>query len=156
MADKKSIVSAIADRRTIYTISPETPPASNARVLELVSHVIKHSPSSYNSQTARAVAIFDEHHRAFWDAVQSAVEQIVPPEVWSGMLKGAIGAHRNGGKGTVLWFEDEDALKKFVDDHPMAAGFASSWSDQSNGMHQINGKPSQGQTNTLLSWGKQT
>ena len=99
MADKKSFLDAVAGRRTIYTLSPENSPASDSRVLELVSHVIKHTPSSYNSQTARAIVLSDEHHRAFWDAVEKGVEQIVPPEVWSGMLSGAVRGHRNGGKG---------------------------------------------------------
>ena len=37
-----------------------------------------------------------------------------------------------------MWFEDEDAVKKLVDAHPMVQPFAGSWSDQANGMHQIN------------------
>lgn len=41
-----------------------------------------------------------------------------------------------------MWFEDEDALKAFVEKHPSAQPFSQSWSDQSNGMHQINGEHS--------------
>jgi uncharacterized protein len=99
MADKKSFLDAIESRRSIYTISPDNAPVSNERVLEIVTHVLKHSPSSYNSQTARAVVLFDEHHRKYWDAAESAVEKVVPPEVWSGMLAGMVRAFRNGGKG---------------------------------------------------------
>ena len=99
MADKKSFLDAVESRRSIYAISPENAPASNERVVEIVSHVLKHSPSSYNSQTARAVVIFDDHHRQYWDAAAAAVEKVVPPEFWSGMLSGAIKAFRNGGKG---------------------------------------------------------
>lgn len=99
MAGKKSLIDAVADRRTIYTLSPENPPATNARVLELVSHTLKHTPSSYNSQTARAVVLFDEHHHKYWEAVEKGVEKVVPPEVWSGMLSAAIKMFQSGGKG---------------------------------------------------------
>jgi uncharacterized protein len=99
MADKKSVLDAIESRRTIYTISPDNAPVPNSRVLEIVTHVLKHSPSSYNSQTARAVVIFDDQHRKYWDAVEAGVEKVVPPAVWSGMLSGAIKSFRNGGKG---------------------------------------------------------
>jgi uncharacterized protein len=107
MADKKSLLDAIASRRTIYTISPDNAPTSNARVIEIVSHVLKHSPSSYNSQTARAVVLFDEHHRKYWDAVEAGVEKIVPPEVFS-MIGGSIKNFRNGGKGILI---SPDAIK---------------------------------------------
>lgn len=105
MADKKSILDAIESRRTIYTISPDNAPVPNSRVVEIVSHVLKHSPSSYNSQTARAVIVFDDEHRKYWDAVEVAVEKVVPVEVWSGMLSGAVKSFRNGGKGKVhqIW-----------------------------------------------------
>lgn len=38
-----------------------------------------------------------------------------------------------------MWFEDQDALEAFSAKHASAKPFVSSWSDQSNGMHQING-----------------
>ncbi|ETN38113.1 uncharacterized protein HMPREF1541_07737 [Cyphellophora europaea CBS 101466] len=137
MADKKPFLEAIAARRTIYTISPENLPVPTSRVQEIITQVIKHTPSPYNAQTARAVIIFDDNHRKYFDAVESGLEKILPPEVWS-VLSGSIKSFRSGGAGTVLWFEDEEAIEKLTTTHPAIAPFAESWSDQSNGMHQIN------------------
>ena len=140
MAGSKSLLDAMQERRTIYALSPSNPPASIDRVKEIITHVIKHTPSPYNYQSARAIILSGEQHTKYWQAVYDGVSPAVPKELWDGMLEGFIRAFRDTATGTVMWFEDEESVNQLKKDHAAAGAFAASWSDQSSGMHQINGK----------------
>lgn len=139
MASSKVLLDAIESRRSIYATSPENPPATIDRVEEIVSHIIKHTPSPYNFQFARAIILSGDQHTKYWSAVYDGVQKVVPKEAWEGHLAGFLKMFRDTTYGTVMWFEDEDAVNQMKAQKPEVAAFAESWSDQSSGMHQING-----------------
>lgn len=137
MAVTKSFLEAVANRRTIYAISSENAPVDTSRVHEIITDIVKHTPSPYNAQTARAVIVSGEQHIKYWNHVYEAMPNVLPAEVWP-MMEPRVKAFRDGGAGTVLWFEDQDSVQELIKSHPMITPFAESWSDQSSGMHQIN------------------
>jgi uncharacterized protein len=139
MAASKPLLDAMKDRRSIYATSPENPPTNIARVEEIVTHVIKHSPSPFNYQFARSVILSGEAHKKFWSVVYDGTQKAVPAAAWEGHLQNFCKMFRDTTWGTVMWFEDEETLDKFKADKPEVSFLAESWSDQSSGMHQING-----------------
>ena len=60
MADKKSLLDAVKDRRTYYKLSKEST-ISEARIKELVEYAIKHAPSSFNVQVSLAHSLSNYH-----------------------------------------------------------------------------------------------
>jgi predicted oxidoreductase (fatty acid repression mutant protein) len=121
-------------RRSVYALNKDLSiPAS--RIRELVNETTLHTPSSFNSQSNRAVVLFGAEHDKLWDATTATLRAIVPEDKWKHteermtMFKNAAG--------TVLFFEDQDVIKG------MQAGFAAYadrfpvWATQSVGMQQF-------------------
>lgn len=130
---KKDFYSAVADRRSFYGISKEAV-VSDERINEIIEHAVKHTPSAFNSQSARVVLLLGKHHDKLWNITKEALRNIVPADKFSS-TEDKINSFGNG-YGTVLFFEDNDVIeslqKKFAlykDNFPI-------WSQQSSGMHQ--------------------
>jgi len=64
MAD--SFLDLIKSRRTCYGLEAKSP-VSDARIQEIASEVIKHTPSSMNCQSTRYLVLLREEHRKFWE-----------------------------------------------------------------------------------------
>lgn len=129
----KDFYSAVKDRRTYYGISKESL-ISDDRIMEVIEHAIKHTPSAFNSQSARVVVLLGEQHNKLWDITKEALRKIVPSENFSA-TEDKINSFRNG-YGTILFFEDNsivESLQKqfetYKDNFPV-------WSQQSSGMNQ--------------------
>ncbi|EPY2294919.1 nitroreductase family protein [Clostridium sporogenes] len=131
---KKDFYGAIEKRRTFYGISKETV-VSDDRIKEVIEHAVKHTPSAFNSQSARIVLLLGDKHDKLWSITKEALRKIVPEDKF-GSTEEKINSFANG-YGTVLYFEDmsvvEDLQKQFAlykDNFPI-------WSQQSSGMHQF-------------------
>ncbi|CEQ43211.1 SPOSA6832_05115 [Sporobolomyces salmonicolor] len=104
----KSFLEVIKERRTIYALSKSSP-ISDERIVELVNTVVKHSPSSFNSQSSRAVVLLGKHHDKLWQFAKDQIKAIVPADAWPASeqrLNGFQGAY-----GTVLLFEDKETVE---------------------------------------------
>jgi len=64
---------AIEDRRSIYAISSEAV-VSDDRILGIVKHAVKYTPTSFNSQSGRVVILLDEHHTKLWNHNRNITE----------------------------------------------------------------------------------
>ncbi|SUY62114.1 nitroreductase family protein [Clostridium sporogenes] len=131
---KKDFYEAIKERRTFYGISKEKV-ASDDRIKEIIEHAVKHTPSAFNSQSARIILLLGDKHDKLWDITKEALRKIVPEDKFKGTEE-KINSFANG-YGTVLYFEDmnvvEDLQKQFAlykDNFPI-------WSQQASGMHQF-------------------
>ena len=62
----KDFLTAVADRRTFYSISKENVVSDN-RIKEIIDHAVKHTPSAFNSQSTRVVLLLGQHHDKLWD-----------------------------------------------------------------------------------------
>ena len=52
---------AVKARRSIYALSASSP-ISDAAITTIVNEAVKHSPSSFNSQSSRAILLLGEEH----------------------------------------------------------------------------------------------
>ncbi|MDL2296467.1 nitroreductase family protein, partial [Bacteroidales bacterium OttesenSCG-928-E04] len=132
---EKSIIKAIEDRRSFYSIG-ENSPISDMEIERLLEVAITFTPSPFNSQSARYVLLLGNAHKAFWGIVKSALEKIVPPESF-GKTEGKINRSFLAGYGTVLFYEDHSVVKELQAKFPTYADNFPVWSEHSSGMNQF-------------------
>lgn len=81
MASTMSFLDATTNRRSIYALNKNSP-ISDARIEEIITHLVKNVPSSFNSQSARLVLLLKDEHDKFWDIVRDILKAIVPEDKW--------------------------------------------------------------------------
>ena len=133
--EKKGFYEAIKARRSIYGIGKERV-ISDEKLQELVEYAVKHTPSAFNSQSARVVVLLDDNHNKLWNEItKETLRAIVPAdqfEATEGRMNGFA-----GGYGTVLFFEDQDVIKGLQEKLPTFADNFPKWSQHSSGMLQF-------------------
>ncbi|KAF7191773.1 putative nitroreductase HBN1 [Pseudocercospora fuligena] len=129
-----SLLSASETRISCYELT-STSPIPDTRIHEIITHTIKHTPSSFNVQSARAVILLKTDHKKLWDLADNVAKK-VHPEPYEKMLKKMISGFKEA-YGTVLWFEDDEALKGLAAKNPLFGDLVPGWGEVSNGMHQF-------------------
>ena len=85
MAD--NLLALVKERRTYYQLSNESV-ISDDRIHEIIQKVILHTPSSFNSQSTRALILLGDEHQKLWEEiVKPAVKAVAPAEAWEGSNK---------------------------------------------------------------------
>ncbi len=56
---------AIKNRHSNYDITPASP-ISDDEIRELVEFAVLHTPSAFNSQTAKTVLLLNDQHKKLW------------------------------------------------------------------------------------------
>jgi len=130
----KDFFTAVADRRTFYGISKESM-VSDDRIKEIIEHAVKHTPSSFNSQSARVVLLLGNHHDKLWDTAKEALRKIVPADQFSS-TEDKINSFKSG-YGTVLFFEDNSVIESLQEQFALYKDNFPIWSQQASGMHQF-------------------
>lgn len=130
----KDFFTAVADRRSYYGISKESV-VSDDRIKEIIEHAVKHTPSSFNSQSARVVLLLGDHHDKLWDITKDALRKIVPAEQFSS-TEDKINSFKSG-YGTVLFFEDNSVIENLQQKFALYKDNFPIWSQQASGMHQF-------------------
>ncbi|KAM0754383.1 Nitroreductase [Meredithblackwellia eburnea MCA 4105] len=131
MSGSAPFISYLIARRSIYQLSNSSP-ISNEKILEIVHDIVKHSPTSFNSQSSRALVLFGDEHRKVWDFTKDAIKAIVPAEAWpasEGRLNGFQGAY-----GTIVLFEDQAVVKGLQEKMPMYAHKFPEFSEHGHGI----------------------
>ncbi|MDM1247175.1 nitroreductase family protein [Acinetobacter sp. R933-2] len=125
----------IENRRTIYAIGrrvEQTPEQLTA----LIQNAIKQSPSSFNSQSSRAVILFNQQHEKFWQLVKEKLRSYAVDEVAATKTDTRIESFK-AGFATVLFFEDLDVVKHLQDQFPLYADNFPIWSEHSTAIAQF-------------------
>jgi Predicted oxidoreductase related to nitroreductase len=130
----KDFFSAVADRRTFYNISKEAV-VSDDKIKEIIEKAVKHTPSAFNSQSARVVLLLEKQHDKLWDITTEALRKIVPSDNFSSTEE-KINSFKNG-YGTVLFFEDVSVVESLQSQFPLYKDNFPIWSQQASGMHQF-------------------
>ena len=130
----KNFFTAVADRRSYYGISKETV-VSDDRIKEIIEHAVKHTPSAFNSQSARVVLLLENQHDKLWDIAKEALRKIVPADKFS-ETEDKINSFKSG-YGTVLFFEDNSVVESLQQQFALYKDNFPIWSQQSSGMHQF-------------------
>ncbi|MHC1681505.1 MAG: nitroreductase family protein [Clostridiaceae bacterium] len=130
----KDFYTAVADRRSYYGISKESV-VSDERIKEIIEHAVKHTPSSFNSQSARVVLLLGNQHDKLWDITKDALRKIVPADQFS-VTEDKINSFKRG-YGTVLFFEDINVIELLQQQFALYKDNFPIWSQQASGMHQF-------------------
>lgn len=136
-----SFLEELKNRRTIYALGRNTE-VSNEEIAEVIKEAIRQSPSAFNSQTTRAVILFDDEVTKFWnelvftDLAATMKEQGVPEEAVAGTKEKL--ASFGAAKGTVLFFEDQAVVKGLQEQFALYADNFPVWSEQVSGITAVN------------------
>lgn len=129
----KDFYAAVEARRSIYSISNEQV-VSDERIQEVINYAVKHTPSSFNSQSARVVVLIGDKHTKLWSITTETLKAIVPADQF-GSTQDKMNAF-GAGYGTVLFFEEQEVVEGLQKQFPSYADNFPVWSNQSNGMLQ--------------------
>lgn len=130
-----NIYEAMEHRRSRYALDANTT-VSDERIEEIVGECLVQTPSAFNSQTARVVALFGESHAKLWSIVMETLRARVPADKFAGTeakINGFAAAHA-----TLLFFEETDTVKALQEQFPAYADNFPLWSLQASGMAQVN------------------
>ena len=127
-------LTAIKARRTYYGIGKGFV-ALDDRIEQLVKDAVLHTPSAFNSQSARVVLLLAGEHDAFWDLTKEALRKIVPAANFAATEE-KINSFR-AGYGTVLFFEDQTVVQGLQAQFPLYKDNFPLWSNHSSGMLQL-------------------
>ena len=133
-ATTESLFAAAETRISCYELSKESP-IPDTRIHEIVNLAVKHAPSSFNVQSARAVILLKSEHDTLWSIANSVAKTRYTEaheKMLGKMISGFAGAY-----GTVLWFEDADALEGLAKKQTLFGELVPEWGDVSSGMHQF-------------------
>lgn len=124
----QAIVKAFASRRTQYQLSKALPQGVTIeQVQSIVQDFVKHIPTSFNSQTVRAVILTGAVHEQAWQSVVDGIP--------SDSGKKRPTSAKEEAYGTVVFFDDGNAIKAITDKFP--AYFDAVYPPTSNGAAQI-------------------
>ncbi|MGM1020178.1 MAG: nitroreductase family protein [Bacillota bacterium] len=131
----KDFFTALKERRSYYGISKEQV-ISDQRIQEIVEEAVKYTPTSFNSQTSRAVVLLGEHHDKLWNIAENILREVVGNEEQFKSTAEKMNGFRSG-YGTVLFFEDNNVVAGLQQQFEAYADNFPIWSNQSNGMLQL-------------------
>lgn len=125
----------ITKRRTIYAIGKNVEQTPE-QLTDLIQHAIKQSPSSFNSQSSRAVILFNAEHEKFWGFVAEKLKSYAKDEASAAKTAAKISTFA-AGVGTVLFFEDQDVVKGLQAQFPSYAENFPIWAEHSTAIAQF-------------------
>ncbi|WP_369309937.1 nitroreductase family protein [Providencia rettgeri] len=129
-----AFIEMIKNRRTIYNLG-DALPVSEEQVTKLIKEAVKHSPSSFNSQSSRVVILFGAEHKKLWNMAKEALRKIVPEQAFAATEQ-KIDSFA-AGAGSILFFEDQDVVKGLQEQFPLYADNFPIWSEQASGIAQF-------------------
>lgn len=129
-----TMIAAISKRRTQYALGKELPVSKEA-VEKTIKEAVRLTPSSFNSQSARAVILFGAESDKLWSITKETLRKMVPADSFS-QTEGKINSFA-AGAGTILFYEDQDVVKGLQEKFALYAHNFPIWAEQSNGMTQF-------------------
>ena len=113
-----TFLSLITARRSIYPLT-KTLPIPNVRIEAIIGEALQQVPSSFNSQSNRAVVLLGAEHDKLWDLTAETLRAIVPADAWE--ATGNKMAMFKGAGGTALFFEDQEVVEGMQARFPLYA-----------------------------------
>lgn len=129
-----SFIENLKKRRTQYALGKSLP-LSQDKVADLIREAVKYAPSSFNSQSSRAVILFGAESDKLWNIAKETLRKIVPADSFS-QTEAKLDSFA-AGAGTILFFEDQDVVKGLQENFALYADNFPIWSEQSGGMAQL-------------------
>ncbi|AZP04218.1 nitroreductase family protein [Jeotgalibaca ciconiae] len=127
-----NVIDLLKKRRSVYNIGKKVE-ISDEDIATLVKEAVKESPTSFNSQTSRAVILFGDAHLKLWEITENKLRNEVPDEEAFKATQAKLDSFR-AGYGTVLFFEDQDVVRGLQEQFALYAENFPIWSEQSSGI----------------------
>ena len=127
-------INAIKNRRSQYALGKDLP-LPQQEVTALIQEAVKLSPSSFNSQSSRAVILYGTQSDKFWSFVKEELRKIVPSEAFA-TTEAKIDSFA-AGAGTVLFYEDQNVVADLQKQFAAYADNFPIWSEQASGIAQF-------------------
>lgn len=132
---KRDFIEAIKHRRTCYDLG-DVMFATRQQVEDIVNTALLNVPSAFNVQSSRIILLFDSHHTKLWEITKNVLQEIVPAESFS-RTRQKIDTCFAAGCGTILFFEDTEAVEAQKREMPTYADVFDVYSAQTSAMHQF-------------------
>ena len=129
-----TLIEAIEKRRTQYALGRNITQAQE-EITALIEEAIKLSPSAFNSQSSRAVILFDQQSEKFWHIVMNELRIRVPADKFA-PTEAKIKSFA-AGVGTILFYEDQQIITSLQQQYPNYAEQFPVWSEQGSGIAQF-------------------
>ena len=120
-------------RRTQYALGNDIP-IGQEQVTGLIQEAMRQAPSSFNSQSSRALILHGVQSVKFWEIVKDELRKIVPADAFPTTEKKIDGFA--AGAGTVLFYEDQEPVKALQEQFPLYADNFPIWSEHATGIAQ--------------------
>ena len=130
----KEFYTAVEKRRSTYHIDKNIE-VSDDKIMEIVNHAVMHTPSAFNSQTARVLVLLGEQHHKLWDITKETLKEIVPADKFQ-PTEDKMNSFSSG-YGTVVFFEDQSIVESLQQQFELYKDNFPIWSDHSSGMLQF-------------------
>lgn len=125
----------IEQRRTIYALAKNVEQTPEY-LTDLIQRTIRESPSSFNSQSSRAVILFNAEHEKFWNFVKKELQTYATDEVAAAKTEVKIDSFA-AGLSTILFFEDMSVVKDLQTRFALYAENFPIWAEHSTAMAQF-------------------
>lgn len=123
----------LRQRRSIYQLGKYLP-LDEAAILRKLEEVVALTPAAFNEPVTKITILFGEAHEKFWDLVYGKLEPGLGEEQRPRTRKKMDQFQR--GAGTVLFFEDQEVVRKMREKYPLYGESFSQWGEQEQGMLQ--------------------
>ncbi|MHA3892074.1 nitroreductase family protein [Acinetobacter sp. GXMZU3951] len=125
----------IEQRRTIYALARKVEQTPEY-LTDLIQNSIRESPSSFNSQSSRAVILFHAEHEKFWNFVKQELQSYAADETAEAKTASKMDSFA-AGMGTILFFEDMNVVEDLQNRFALYAENFPIWAEHSTAMAQF-------------------
>lgn len=132
---ERNLKEALKHRRSYYAIGSKSL-ISDAEIEEIIDFAALHTPSAFNSQSARFVLLLGEHHKKLWEIVKETLKKVVAAPAFV-TTEAKINKSFASGYGTVLFFNDRIVVEGLQKAYPLYHDKFPEWAMQSAGMQQL-------------------
>lgn len=129
-----NVIEHLRTRRTQYALGRNVALPKD-EIEALIREAIRLAPSSFNSQSSRAVILFGAESEKVWSLIEAELRKIVPADQFAS-TEAKMKAFA-AGIGTVLFYEDQATIKGLQENFPLYADAFPGFSMHSAGMAQF-------------------
>ena len=129
-----SILELFSKRHSFYDINNTVIP-DKKHITNIIKRCLELYPSSFNTQSARLMLLFDGEHQKFWNLVKDELLKNSPKDK-AEAIKQRIASFAKG-YGTILFFDDTNVVRELEKKMPLYAENFKNWSNQSNAILQF-------------------
>ncbi|RXK17854.1 nitroreductase family protein [Macrococcus sp. DPC7161] len=132
--NKQKATQDLSKRRSIYHLEPKST-VSDSEIENILTDVIKHTPSAFNSQSTRMVLLLNNEHKKFWDTLMHALKEKMGPDRDFSATEQKLNSFK-AAYGTVLYYIDTKVTEGLQEQFTSYAAKFPEWAHHSNAMHQ--------------------